>query len=446
MKKFLFVLSILFSTFLLSHKVLADTNDITLSKYYGDSSFDYLSLVSQDISNNSSDLSLLLSYYNSNLSNDYPFYILVCGSTSSSFGYSLLAFPSAFPFKLQYYTSSQGNDIDDVVNFLIPFDFIEVSFNNDHVITEDERSSIWRGLYTGPNHYTGRSPIISTNLSLSISSVENNNSTLINDYTFTFPPALATDYHNFIPMFTVGVGSNWPTFLELFDGSYTPSVNYTEVNLNSYSYIALSLKNYNLEAFDTTFMVKGQLCLTPVYNYGMKQKTEYYSGYQVDRCSPVYDTFTPNRISILTQDIENNSIYYLKAYDTTIDNIVKVDTNVFDITYITSENANNPNVIIGGRSYPTIPYNDLSSSATISEEEGYISGESKNVFDISSDSSFIDNLFSNPLQTLGNVWTSIVTMFALVGSFIALLPATLQTFLIAGFSIAIVLGILKILL
>lgn len=139
--------------------------------------------------------------------------------------------------------------------------------------------------------------------------------------------------------------------LELFDGSYTPSVNYTEVNLNSYSYIALSLKNYNLEAFDTTFMVKGQLCLTPVYNYGMKQKTEYYSGYQVDRCSPVYDTFTPNRISILTQDIENNSIYYLKAYDTTIDNIVKVDTNVFDITYITSENANNPNVIIGGRSY-----------------------------------------------------------------------------------------------
>lgn len=178
----------------------------------------------------------------------------------------------------------------------------------------------------------------------------------------------------------------------------------------------------------------------------MKEKTDFYSGYQVERCSPVYTSSTPNRFYILSQDLINHSIYYIKAYDTTINNIIKVDSNVFDISYITSSSENNPSVLVNGRIYPTIPYNELSSSSTQSEEEGYISGESKNVFDISSDSNFIESIFSNPLQALKTTWASILLMFSLIGDFIGLLPFTLQAFLYTAFALALSIGLIKLII
>ena len=45
---------------------------------------------------------------------------------------------------------------------------------------------------------------------------------------------------------------------------------YLEINLNDYAYVALALKDYNQDPFNTNMYFKGQVCLTPVYNYGME--------------------------------------------------------------------------------------------------------------------------------------------------------------------------------
>lgn len=231
-----------------------------------------------------------------------------------------------------------------------------------------------------------------------------------------------------------------PTYLTLSEGSYEGP--FTEVNLNNYDYVILSFKNYTDLISPATLYITGQLCPTMVYDFGTKEKPYGVT----DICTSNYSSFTPVQLWTTSQDFDNHGVYYIKAYDTSISNIIKVPSNVFNVNYVTSENASNPTVIVGGRSYPAIPYDNLTSSATTNTEEGLIPGEVTNIFDLSSDSDFISNLFSNPLQALGSVWTSIVTMFALIGSFIGLLPVTLQAFLYTGFSLAFILGIIKILI
>lgn len=236
------------------------------------------------------------------------------------------------------------------------------------------------------------------------------------------------------------------------DSFETEIDNYVSVNLNDYPYVALSLKDYSAtEQFYTNMYVQGQLCLTPVYNYGMTEKTEYYSSYQVQRCSSYYETSTLTRVYILADDLKNNAIYYLKAYDTSKENIVKIDTSVFDITYITEENKDNPYVSIDGKNYPTIAYDKLSSTATKSEDEDYISGVTCQVGDFNcyneyNPSNIFNDLFDKPLEMLKSVWGAIVSIFTLITEFILLLPLTMQGFLYIAFGVSIILGIIKILL
>ena len=64
--------------------------------------------------------------------------------------------------------------------------------------------------------------------------------------------------------------------------------------------IALSLKDYSkIEEFSVTNYVKGQYCLTPVYDYGLKERKDVLTGTKIQRCSLVYTDFTPVRTSIL---------------------------------------------------------------------------------------------------------------------------------------------------
>lgn len=236
------------------------------------------------------------------------------------------------------------------------------------------------------------------------------------------------------------------------DNEYITAERFINIDLNQYSYIALSLKDYSeTETFYTNMYVKGQLCLTPVYNYGMTEKTEYYPGYQIDRCSPYYEDFTLVRTYILEQDLKNNAIYYLKAYDITKDNIVKVDSSIFNITYITEEQKDKPYVSIGGKTYPTISYDNLSSSSTKSEEEGYISGVVCQVGDFNcyvehNPSNIFDDIFSSPLKFLEDIWESVTSIFTLITEFITLLPPMMQSFLYLSFMVAVILGLLKIIL
>lgn len=229
--------------------------------------------------------------------------------------------------------------------------------------------------------------------------------------------------------------------------------NLIEVNLNSYSYIALSLKDYSkTEEFSVTNYVKGQYCLSPVYDYGLKERKDVLTGTKIQRCSLEYTEFTPVRTSILKSDLENHAIYYLKAYNTNIENKVKIDTSVFNIHYITEEEKDNPILTINGKKYSVLPYDNLTDSSTKSEDEGYASGGSCAVGDFNCTASMMgsnfkwSDIFTSPLEFIKGIWSSVTQIFIVIGYFISLLPMQLQYFLYISFMLAIILGLLKIIL
>lgn len=242
----------------------------------------------------------------------------------------------------------------------------------------------------------------------------------------------------------------------LYDDNFSLKTdNYTTINLNEYAYVALTLKDYNTIPDDnfslyTNIYVKGQVCITPVYNYGLTERKDILTGTQVEGCGIYSPDFILDRMYILRDDVKNHAIYYLKPYDTSKENIVKIDFSKFNITYISEENKDNPQVTINGKVYPTIPYDDLTDTSTKSEEEGYTPGNSCALGDLNcfSNSSGLDinNLFSKPLETLETIWDTISSVFKLITEFISLLPPIMQGFLYLAFTVGISVGIIKIIL
>ena len=228
-----------------------------------------------------------------------------------------------------------------------------------------------------------------------------------------------------------------PTYKDKFVDK--TDLNYVEVDLNSYPYIILSLKDYSkTEEFSTINYVKGQYCLTSVYNYGSTEKKDIIEGSKNKRCSLYYDNYTPIRTYILNSDLKNNAIYYLKAYDTTKENKVKIDTSVFNIHYVSEEEKNNPIITINGKKHTPKSYDELTDTATKSEDENYADGASEKF-------TFSD-IFTAPLEFLKTIWNPITQFFQVINQFISLLPETLQAFLYMSFMLAIILGLIKIIL
>ncbi len=253
-------------------------------------------------------------------------------------------------------------------------------------------------------------------------------------------------------LFTLNKEDIVPTYKDKFIDR--TDLNYTEVDLNSHPYVVLSLKDYNkTEEFSFNTYVKGQYCLTPVYDYGLREKKDVLSGSKNQRCSPYYDNYTPVRTYVLESDLKNHAVYYLKAQDTTKENKVKIDTNIFNIHYVSEEEKDNPIITINGKKYSITPFDELTDTANKSEDEGYNSGSSCAVGDFNctrntlgvKETSWSD-IFSSPLEFLKNIWTSITQVFVIITYFIALLPTTLQYFLYISFMLAIILGIIKIIL
>lgn len=238
-------------------------------------------------------------------------------------------------------------------------------------------------------------------------------------------------------LFSFDNGGIIPTYKDIFVDKVEE--NYVEVDLNSYPYIILSLKDYSkTEEFSTINYVKGQYCLTSVYNYGSTEKKDIIEGSKNKRCSLYYDNYTPIRTYILNSDLKNNAIYYLKSYDTTKENKVKIDTSVFNIHYISEEEKDNPIITINGKKYTPKSYDELTDTATKSEDENYADGASEKF-------TFSD-IFTAPLEFLKTIWNSITQFFQVINQFISLLPETLQAFLYMSFMLAIILGLIKIIL
>lgn len=237
-------------------------------------------------------------------------------------------------------------------------------------------------------------------------------------------------------LFSFNKGDIIPTYKDKFVDK--TDLNYVEVDLNSYPYIILSLKDYSkTEEFSVINYVKGEYCLSAAYDYGLKTKEDYDSVVS-DVCSPYYDVYTPVRTYVLKSDLTNHAIYYLKAHDTTKENKVKIDTSVFNIHYISEEEKDNPIITINGKKYSPKSYDDLPSDSIKNTDEENWPGKSEKF-------TFSD-IFTAPLEFLKTIWNSITQFFQVINQFISLLPETLQAFLYMSFMLAIILGLIKIIL
>lgn len=228
-----------------------------------------------------------------------------------------------------------------------------------------------------------------------------------------------------------------PTYKDKFVDK--TDLNYVEVDLNSYPYIILSLKDYSkTEEFSTINYVKGQYCLTSIYNYGSTEKKDIIEGSKNKRCSLYYDNYTPIRTYILNSDLKNNAIYYLKAYDTTKENKVKIDTSVFNIHYVSEEEKNNPIITINGKKHTPKSYDELTDTATKSEDENYADGASEEFS--------ITDIFSAPLEFFKKIINAISEFNGLIKELFSFLPDEFLAFLLAAFALLVVVAIVKILL
>ena len=444
MKKYLLILVGVISLLGIS-TVKADT--YTMNTYYSvaynNSSLDIISDNSSIIKKMYEDL---YEIYAEEQIEDYPYYIISLSKTSTTLTMYFGVYQH--PVYIDYYDNwfrffyNDENIEDSLPSYTYYYEY-NIS-NNSYIlpITQEQgiggRNVAGQLLGYSTNHFV-HSYLLYSNFDVKFS-------------TFGGNDLVINNYLNSGNSLTINGGETIPTLQDALNLNVISESSYVEVDLNDYSYVALSLKDYTVEEeFYTNVEVLGQYCLTSVYDYGLTEKKDIIHGSKNQACSLYYEDFTPVRTYILESDIENHSIYYLKAYDTTRENKVKVDTSIFNIHYITSENEDNPILNINGRNYTSIPYDELTDSATISEEEGYVSGVICRIGDINCTHDVlgghsITDIFNKPLEFFKNLIESFVSVFELVTSLIAVLPLPMQWFLYLSFTLAIALGIIKIIL
>lgn len=210
--------------------------------------------------------------------------------------------------------------------------------------------------------------------------------------------------------------------------NYTDEATYIEVNLNNYEYVILNLKNYNTkDPFNTNLKVKGMIGITPVYNFGQIEKVEV-----TDRCNTSYEEYTDYRFSILKNDLMNYGVYYVKACQE--NSSFKFNSSIFNITYVTPENVNDPVITFGGVKYNTIPFNKLSNSANQNEENNFIPGASEDS---------LANIVDNIEQFSTDIWNAVQSFMGLVTKFFNTLPPEFRYLSITAFTVLIFIAIIK---
>ena len=212
----------------------------------------------------------------------------------------------------------------------------------------------------------------------------------------------------------------------IFDNLATS--NLTTVNLDNYEYVILNLKDYNQDkAFNTNLKVKGMIGITPIYNFGQTEKDVI-----TDRCNLSYKDYTDYRFSILKQDLQNNAIYIVKSCES--GSSFKFDNTIFDVSYVTADNVDDPVVTIGGKDYHTIPFKNLTNSANKNEENNFVPGES---------GFSLTDVVSNISKYVSSFWDSIVNFMGLVTKFFNTLPIEIKGVAITTFSMACMIALIK---
>ena len=358
----------------------------------------------------------IMNLYNTNYKSIYPYYQLDYGYSTSSYSLSLFLYSSQPSLVLR------GSEIqiyprEDAAIFA-SYDLNEQTYINPEFKLKSSGSAT---TYAGQNKFYDL--ILTTNFDLKITtSLENINT---------------VEFLNFRDKgtLTLKVGDSIPQFYaydKVFDKLDTSTT--TTVNLDNYEYVILNLKDYNQDkAFTTNLKVKGSVGITPVYNFGQTEKSDIIGTKIEDRCNVKYDEFTDYRLSILKQDLKNNAVYIVKSCEE--GSSFKFDNTIFDVTYVTADNVDDPVVTIGGKDYHTIPFNKLTSSANQNEEENYVPGESKKLN--------LSDIVSNITNTVSSFWDSIVNFMSLVTKFFNTLPIEIKGVAITTFSMACMIALIK---
>ena len=441
MKKCLIIgLSIISSLFLVSN-VKAETKEFEFYnvKFNGYAEtqmtpINVYSLVNQDILDNMEQK--MVEYWEKNVKSHHPYY------------YISLAYSSA---------STSGVGFEKVQMRLTAFDAIPIDYTslvsmscnyNDYkdssISLEDKvQLTYYYDYYDNDYHGYNGSPYglyCDTN-NLFSSSTDSNRYLPLFYYSSNYDQPFGLDDTYVVKsgdetLFTLNKQDYIPTYKNKFIDR--TDLNYVEVDLNSYPYIILSLKDYSkTEEFSVINYVKGEYCLSAAYDYGLKTKEDYDSVVS-DVCSPYYDVYTPVRTYVLKSDLTNHAIYYLKAHDTTKENKVKIDTSVFNIHYISEEEKDNPIITINGKKYSPKSYDNLPSNSIKNTEEENWPGKSEEFS--------ITDIFTAPLEFFKKIINAISEFNGLIKELFSFLPDEFLAFLLAAFALLVVVAIVKILL
>ena len=422
MKKILIIpLTILSLVFI--PNVKADTTINTLnSEYISMLNSDIHCFGDREINSSSGTCSLqevyqdYLDYYNENFSSNYDYYMILFDYMPNYQGY------------LHLVVFNQDN-IDSMVSTVTS---VSIWFNN---VPSYAFSTLYSSQNIGPIIFDFNYDISYTDYSL-----------YDTNYNFTSDSSyeIAGLYQDNI---VIDINDSFPKLKDLLEySSYSDYVSNNNssiktVNLDNYHYVLLTLKDYSqTKAFSSNLQVKGMIGITPIYNYGQTEKSQI-----TDRCNISYSDFTDYRLYVLENDLKNNAVYAVKECES--GSSFKYDSSIFNITYVTDDNINDPIVTINGQEYHTIPFNQLSNTANKNEENNYVSGSSCQVGDFncqaSNSTSSISDVISSVTDTLQSVWNTLTTFMSLVIRFFNVLPVEIRAIAISTFSIMCVLGIIK---
>ena len=151
-----------------------------------------------------------------------------------------------------------------------------------------------------------------------------------------------------------------------------------------------------------------------------------------DRCNLSYSDFTNYRFFVLKNDLTNNAFYIVKACEE--NSSFRFDSTVFDATYVTTENVDDPVVTFGGVEYHTIPFNKLSNSANQNESNNFIPGES---------GSSLTDIIDNISDFTSDIWNAISSFMGLVTKFFNTLPEEFRYLSITSFTVLTFIAIIK---
>ena len=386
------------------NNVKADTYNINIYNY--DTSLSFCGNGGCNLSLNDS-YNQLINIYNQNYKSNYDsYYIRIISDNYNHYLLSLNYFNSS-DMTYVYDSSGLGVSLNESIHHFITYDSNTLSYKN----------------YSGSGY----------NLYLI-----GDNSYLYFDSSFDWFIGI----HNYIisgfydnDSINLDIGNKIPKAKDLFSYSswsdYNSNLGLTSVDLDNYEYAILSLKNYNTDPFNTTFYVKGRIGITPVYNYGQSEKDTI-----TDICNISYSDYTPLRVYALEQDIQNHAVYYVKACES--GSAFKFDSTLFNITYVTQENLSDPTVTINGSTYHTLPFNSLTNTANQNDENGFVPGE------VTPGTGGLDSAIQNVQNKMSEIWGTFTYFTSFINQLFATLPVELRTVLISAFTIAIILGLIKI--